>query len=1119
MELKSDFAEAYNNLSNVLSGQGNWKEAVACCRRAIELKPELPEAHNGLGIAFLLQGNLDEAAGCFRRAVELKPDYAEAHNNLGAAWKARGDLDQAAACYRRALDVKPDFAEAHSNLLFALQYRADITLPQLAAAHSEFDRAHAAPLRAAWRPHANVRDPERRLRVGFVSPDFGRHPVGFFLIGLLEHLDRGRYETVCYCDRKIKDDLTARFQAAAALWRDAIGMSDEQLAEQIRADRIDVLFDLAGHTADNRLLAFARKPAPIQIGWIGYSATTGLSAMDYILADRFVIPPESETHYCERVLRMPDDYLCLESPGEAPPVSALPATANGFATFAAFHNPPKITPQVVEVWARLLERVPDARLLLKYRGMDDPSSASRLAGAMAGRGIDPARLEFRGFSAHRERFADYHRVDVALDTFPYNGCTTTCESLWMGVPVVTLPGETFGSRCSLSHLSSVGLAEMVARDVDQYVEIAAALAGDLPRLAALRAGLRGGWPFRRCAMASGLPRTSRKSSAASGGNGARRGSRQQAVRSRLRLSAALSTSAYHDPETRRMATIPEALTIAVEHHQAGRWQAAEQVYRQVLAVEPAQADAWNLLGVLHAQLGRHAAGVDCLRRAVALRPDWVRRPLQPRQGPPGTGEARRGGRLLPSDPGVEAGLRGGAQQLGPGPDRAGQMARSRGLLPPPPRTASRRRRRAQQPRPRLAGPRQAGPGRRLLPRSPAAATGLRRRAEQPRQRPHQPGKARGSRGLLPPGPRTPAQRRRGTQQSKRRPSGNGGLDRGGRFLPPGHRAGAYASEIHNNLGLALKRQEKLDAAVASYRRAVELNPRDAEALCNLGNVFGDQGRLDEAVASYRRALEIKPDYAAAHSNLLFALQYRPGVTPAGLFDAHAEYDRMHAAPLRALRRPRDDLRERTPSDEGARPLRVGFVSPDFGRHPVGYLLVRALENLDPEQCETVCYSDRLMQDDLAARFHAAAATWRNVVGVSDEQLAEQIRGDRIDVLFDLAGHTARNRLRHVRPQAGADPNHLARLRGDHRTGSDGLHPCRPLHDPGGQGVFLSRAGAANARRLRLLRSARGRARAGARCRRSKTASSASAASITWRKSTPGWSRSGRKSSAACRNPG
>ncbi len=531
LELKPDYAEAHNNLGVALLEQGKLDEAVACCRRALQLKPDFAVAHNNLGNALKDQGKLDEAVACFHRALELKPDYAEAHNNLGNALKDQGKPEEAVACYRRSLELNPDYVVAHSNLLFALQYCPGMTPAALAVAHAEYDRRHAAPLRGAIVPGA-ICVPDT-LRVGFVSPDLGRHAIGYFLVRVLENLSllpspsgrgaggegcllpspsvseaggeggflpspsgRGAggegdlCETICYSDRLLKDDLSHRLQAAATYWRDVFGMSDQRLAEQIRADRIDILFDLAGHTAHNRLLVFARKPAPIQVTWAGYVGTTGLTAMDYLLADRYEVPPGAERHYRERVLRMPDGYVCYDPPAYAPAVTPLPSLARGEATFACFNNPAKITPQAVEVWARILHRLPGARLVLKFKGWDDPDVRRRLSEMFAAHAINPGRLELLGYSPHAELLAEYHRIDVALDPFPYSGGLTTCEALWMGVPVITCPGETFASRHSLSHLSNAGLTETIARDLDEYVELAVSLAGDLPQLAALRAGLR-----------------------------------------------------------------------------------------------------------------------------------------------------------------------------------------------------------------------------------------------------------------------------------------------------------------------------------------------------------------------------------------------------------------------------------------------------------------------------------------------------------------------------------------------------------------------------------------------------------------------------------------------------
>jgi predicted O-linked N-acetylglucosamine transferase (SPINDLY family) len=524
LELKPHHADAHYNLGNALVEQGKLDEAVACYRLALDLKPGYAKAHNNLGIALMEQGKLNEAVASYWRALDLKPGYAEAQDNLGVALRKQGKPDEAVTChhqalehepdcagtysnlgnalmeqgkldeaiasYRRALDLKPDYADAHSNLLLALQYRAGATLSGLAEAHAEYDRQHARPLCPARGLQEHVRDPHRRLRMGFVSPDFGRHPVSYFLIRVLENLDRGQCETVCYSDRVITDDLTTRFRAAAALWRDVSGSSDKELAEEILIDQIDILFDLCGHTAGNRLLAFARKPAPIQITWIGYEGTTGLGAMDYVLADHYTIPAGKETYYREQVLRMPNGYVCYDPPTNSPEAGPLPAAKNGYICFGSFNKPAKITPRVIEVWAKVLDRVPQSRLLLKYRGLGGESVRRRYLGMFTAFGVDPRRLEFAPPSNYAEYLAAYRQVDIALDPFPFGGGATTCEALWMGVPVVTCPGETFASRHSLSHLANVGLTETVAQDLDEYVELAVSLAGDLTRLATLRAGLR-----------------------------------------------------------------------------------------------------------------------------------------------------------------------------------------------------------------------------------------------------------------------------------------------------------------------------------------------------------------------------------------------------------------------------------------------------------------------------------------------------------------------------------------------------------------------------------------------------------------------------------------------------
>ncbi|MFN5755655.1 MAG: tetratricopeptide repeat protein [Planctomycetia bacterium] len=487
--LDMDYADAHGNLGLVLRELGRAAESAESLRRALQLKPGNPNLLNSLGITLRSLGRIAEAADCYRGALVSREAFWEPHSNLGNILKDECRTAEAIAHYRRAIELAPQVPLITSNLLCALHYRDGITAGELAAAHDEFEKSFGEPLRSAWKPHDNDRDLDRPLRLGFLSPDLHRHPVGYFLVGLVEHLDHAQASVFCYSTGGTPDDLSARLRAAATEWRDVGPLTDEAIAESIRDDSIDILFDLAGHTGNNRLLVMGHKPAPVQVTWAGYVGTAGLAAIDYLLADRFEVPPELEHHYREKVLRMPAAYVCYEPPA-TPPVAPLPAFERGHVTFGSFSNPAKLGPQIAAPWARILDRVPNSRLVLKYRGLDDPLHARRLRGYFAAQGIDPARVDVQGDSRQPELLPHYDRLDIALDPFPYGGGVTTLEALWMGVPVVTLPGETFASRHALTHLSNVGIEGTIARDLDHYVDLAVALAAALPALAAIRAGLR-----------------------------------------------------------------------------------------------------------------------------------------------------------------------------------------------------------------------------------------------------------------------------------------------------------------------------------------------------------------------------------------------------------------------------------------------------------------------------------------------------------------------------------------------------------------------------------------------------------------------------------------------------
>jgi protein O-GlcNAc transferase len=487
LALKPDFSKAHNNLGNALRDRGRLDETVASYRRALELEPGYLEARVNLGAALALQGHLDEAIVEYRRVLELKPDFPEAHNNLANALKEQGRLDEAIAEYRHALQIEPD-ASTHSNLVFTLHFHPGHDLRSIAAEHQRWNRQFSEPLKPCVQPHR--RDPATAgpLRIGYVSPDFRDHPVGRFVLPLFERHDRERFEVLCYSGTARPDGLTKRLRALAGGWRSTVGVPDARLAEMIREDGVDILVDLAMHTSGNRLLVFARQPAPVQVAWLAYPGSSGLPGIGYRLTDARMDPPgEQSACSAEEPMRLPDCWCCYDPAGDSPEINVLPALAAGYVTFGSLNAFAKVNEGVLALWARVLEAVNGSRLLLFC---PEGRTRERVSAFFGARGIAPDRVELAGFLPWWEYLSLYQRIDIALDPFPCNGMTTTCDALWMGAPVLTLPGQTPVSRAGLSLLSSIGLAELAASSEGDYVRLAVELAGDLQRLADLRATLR-----------------------------------------------------------------------------------------------------------------------------------------------------------------------------------------------------------------------------------------------------------------------------------------------------------------------------------------------------------------------------------------------------------------------------------------------------------------------------------------------------------------------------------------------------------------------------------------------------------------------------------------------------
>ena len=489
IDLAPNFANAYSDLGITLKDLGRLEEAEASYRQAIALKPDFAEAHINLGNALKDLGRPEEAEASYRQAISLKPDLVEAHLNLGTALKDLGRLEEAEASYRQAISLKPEYADAHSNLLFLRSHMPTIGAEQLYEEHCEFGRKFEEPVRSSWPLHTNAKELTRTLRIGFVSGDLRHHAVASFIEPILRHLStREELSLHAYYNYHSVDLVSKRLQGYFASWSRVISLSDADLAEKICADGIDILIDLSGHTAYNRLPVFARKPAPLQASWMGYPGTTGLESMDYYFCDKRWLPQDQfVSQFTEKLLYLPASAAFLPEK-EAPAVSELPALGNGYVTFGSFNRLDKINQVTVQVWSRVMRAVPKSRMVLG--GVTSDESKQRITDWFAQEGVAADSLTMYPRMRLGEYLALHSDVDICLDAFPYGGGTTIFHALWMGVPTVTLAGGTPPSRGGVTILGSCGLDEFVSRDVDSFVQTGVLMATDVDGLSTIRAGMR-----------------------------------------------------------------------------------------------------------------------------------------------------------------------------------------------------------------------------------------------------------------------------------------------------------------------------------------------------------------------------------------------------------------------------------------------------------------------------------------------------------------------------------------------------------------------------------------------------------------------------------------------------
>ncbi|KXU90152.1 hypothetical protein CI15_05580 [Paraburkholderia monticola] len=869
-------------LASGLCAIADWPRAEAVCREALKQFPRYAELHRMLANSLTATHRYTESIDSCRRAAALAPGHADIYGTLGTALLGHGQNEEAETAFRRALELTPMDASAYTALLHCLMHKVDRDMAMFRAEAGEFAKRHETPLRAQWPRHENPRDPSRRLRIGFVSGDLVDHPVTSFLLPAVEHLARDNSLSLhFYSNNPASDSVTAQIRGHADGWREVFGLADSALAQQIRADGIDILIDLAGHSGRTRLAAFAHKPAPVQVSWIGNPATTGLAAIDYYLSDRFVTPlAQFADKFSEKLVFLPA-LAPFRAPENAPPVNELPASRNGFLTFGSFSRMSKIGPAVVALWARVLREVPDARLVIgSISGQDE---MNKLSAQFAAEGIDAARLGFLPRKGMLDYLEQHHQIDVCLDAFPFGGSTTTLQALWMGIPTVTLPGDSMASRSSTGWLSLLGLdAPFVAQDKDDYVRKCVALAADIEALAILRRELRP-----HCAQS---PVFSAKPVADAASRALRimwqrwcdglPAEHFDATSPVLAESAERAADPQREPDTPVAHAVPPAKSdgrraSAKEMREytdlfgKGKFEAALKIAHRLTKRYPSHGECWLALACALQRVGQHIEFASAAERAATLLP--------------GTLSAQT--------------LLADALRITRQFERAETHCRE------------------------------------ALERHPESAA------------------------------------------------------------------------LHHSLGGVLQSMGRHAESIACFRRAVALTPDNALAHDALGVALLEYGEREEAESALRQALALAPTQAQVHSNLLFCLMHKNGLDAASALAQYREFATRHEAPLRA-RWPKH-ANDRNPS----RRLKIGFVSGDLFNHPIAYFLLSIVEYLARDTSLALhFYSNHTVSDGYAEQIRAHAQGWHPASGISDAALAEKIRGDGIDILIDLSGHTGRNRL-------------------------------------------------------------------------------------------------------------
>lgn len=976
--------EARVNLAASYLGLERYEEAAQLLEQALAAGHRSAAARLGLAEAWMHLGRSSQALALTREVAATAPDHFEGLSLLYRLLQRAGALEEAAPVGERLLALQPQAPRNLSSALFNLHYQPHTPATLLALAQRFGAAVRVEQAYTQWPRRPLAGPAQRRVRLGLVSGDFVAHPVSWFLEGVLEQLaHKGTFELHAYATRPREDTVTARLKPLFHAWHQATGLSDAALAQQMHADEIDILLDLSGHTEHHRLPVFAWRPAPLQISWLGWWATTGVKEMDYVIADKTGVPPKLRDQFVEQVAWMPETRLCFTPPADAPPLAPAPALRQGHITFGCFHRLPKLSSDTLRLWAQVLAALPTARLHVQTQGLQDAALRQQVAQRFAAHGLPLERIAFSGPAPREQYLAAYAQVDVVLDTFPYTGGTTTCEALWMGVPTLTLAGDSLLSRQGASLMRAAGLPEWIATSQDEFVRKASALAADLPRLAAQRAGLRErllASPLldaRRFARdfeslllslwrKTGLPRLAKHQPVV-----AAQGKTLPAQKGKA------STAARPEPAAQRAAAINAEYAACVTLYQQGRSAEALPRIRALAEQLPQSAPVWKVLGAVLSAVGHKQEALAAKRRAVELDPNDP------------DAQANLGNSLQDEDllDEAEAHCRA-ALQVNPQHDNAlnnlglvlyrqGRYLEARDVL------------------------------QQALVHSPDFAEALvnlgnikrdmgeKTEAEQLYRRairlaPRLVNAHMNLGVLLAEGKNTP------TEQRPAELAEAEACYQQALAIDPNH------VETLHGLGNLYREMRRFKRAEECFQRAVQINPSHARAWLGLGGVKSyAKGSLHEAIDCFEEALRLDPSMTTVRSSLLFNHAYMGDTEPA----EHLRQARRFGADVTRLAQPYTAWQTPAPA-----PLKIGLIGGDFRNHPVGFFLENLLRHLDRQRLEVHVYCNNEKSDDMTDTLKTLVPHWSEVYGVHNRVVAEAIHAQGIHVLIDLAGHTGDNRL-------------------------------------------------------------------------------------------------------------